>query len=103
MTRSFLLSLSGSLLLLTTMNAVAEDITVSGCASVGVEANCLVLKDGDKIYNITSAQPTPMPGTYGTLRGTLSDKVSTCQQGQVVDPATWEVEAGRQCPVETSQ
>ena len=103
MTRSSMLSLAGGLLLLTTMNAVGEDITVSGCASVGVEANCLVLKDGEKTYDISAAQPTPIPGTYGTLRGTLSDKVSTCQQGQVVDPATWEVETGRQCPVETSQ
>lgn len=83
--------------------AFAEEISVSGCAAAGVEANCLVLKSGDKTYNITAAQPTPVPGTYGTVKGTLSDKMSTCQQGQIVDPAIWEVEAGKACPVETSQ
>jgi hypothetical protein len=37
------------------------------------------------------------------VKGMLSDKVSACHQGQVIDPATWEVETGKQCPVETSQ
>lgn len=85
------------------MPALAEEITVSGCAAVGVEASCIILKNGDKIYDMSAAQPTPFPGTYGTLKGTLTDKASTCQQGQVVDPATWEVETGKPCPVETSQ
>ena len=85
------------------MPAFAEDISASGCAAAGVEANCLVLKSGDKTYNITAAQPTPVPGTYGTVKGTLSDKMSSCQQGQILDPAIWEVEAGKACPVETSQ
>ena len=101
MTRS--LMLSASLVLLMTAQAAAEDITVSGCASAGVEANCLVLEAQGKTYNITAAQPTPVPGTYGTLKGTLSDKMSACQQGVIVDPATWEVEPGKACPVATSQ
>lgn len=101
MTRS--LMLSASLVLLMTAQAAAEDITVSGCAAAGVEANCLILEAQGKTYNITAAQPTPVPGTYGTLKGTLSDKMSTCQQGVIVDPATWEVEPGKACPVETSQ
>jgi hypothetical protein len=83
--------------------ALAEEISVSGCAAAGVEANCIVLKSGDKFYDITAAQPTPVPGTYGSVKGTLSDKMSTCQQGQIIDPATWEVEPGKACPVETSQ
>lgn len=97
------LILAASLGTLMTANALGEDIEVSGCAAAGVEANCLVLKAGDKVYNITAAQPTPVPGTYGKLKGTLSDKMSTCQQGVIVDPATWEVEPGKECPVETSQ
>lgn len=85
------------------MPALAEEITVSGCASAGVEASCIILKAGDKTYDISAAQPAPFPGTYGTVKGTVTDKLSTCQQGQVVDPATWEVEPGKECPVETSQ
>jgi hypothetical protein len=83
--------------------ALAEEITVSGCAAAGVEANCIILRTGDKTYDITAAQPAPVPGTYGTVKGTLTDKLSACQQGPAIDPAAWEVETGRQCPVETSQ
>jgi hypothetical protein len=83
--------------------AAAEEITVSGCAAVGAEAQCIILETGGKTYNITAAQPTPMPGTYGTVTGTLSDRVSACQEGQVVEPATWTVDPGTQCPIKTSQ
>src|SRR5689334_18704955 len=82
--------------------ALAEEVTVTGCASAGTEANCIVIKDHDKTYDITAAQPAPFPGTFGTVKGTLTDRASTCQQGQVVAPATWEVQTGKQCPVETS-
>jgi hypothetical protein len=97
------LVLSASLVTLMTANAFGEDIEVLGCAAAGVEANCIILEADGKTYNITAAQPTPVPGTYGKLKGTLSDKMSTCQQGVIVDPATWEVETGKECPVETSQ
>ncbi|MGE0242142.1 MAG: hypothetical protein AB7S59_25740 [Parvibaculaceae bacterium] len=84
-------------------SAFAEEVTLSGCAAAGVEASCIILKAGDKTYDITAAQPAPVPGTYGRVKGTLTDKLSICQQGPVIDPATWEVETGKQCPVETSQ
>jgi hypothetical protein len=100
MKRGLILALG---LIATAVPALAEEITVSGCASAGVEASCIVLKSGDKTYDISAAQPAPFPGTYGTVKGMLSDKVSACQQGQVIDPATWEVETGKPCPVETSQ
>jgi hypothetical protein len=90
-------------LLAMAMPARAEEITVSGCAAAGVEGSCIVLKADGKTYDISAAQPTPFPGTYGTVKGTLTDKVSICQQGQIVDPAIWEVETGKECPVETSQ
>ena len=84
--------------------AAAEEITVSGCAAVGAEANCIILKAEDgKTYDITAAQPAPAPGTYGTLKGMLTDRVSICQQGMVVDPAQWQVKPGKACPIETSQ
>lgn len=84
--------------------ALAEEISVSGCAAAGVEASCLILKAQDgKTYDITAARPVPEPGTYGKVTGTLTDRMSICQQGPVVDPAQWQVEPGRECPVETSQ
>jgi hypothetical protein len=92
-----------SLITAAAMPALADEVTVTGCAAAGVEANCIVIKDGDKTYDITTAQPAPFPGTYGRVKGMLSDKVSACHQGQVIDPATWEVETGKPCPIETSQ
>jgi hypothetical protein len=100
MKRSLILAFG---LMTTAMPAFGEEVTVTGCAAAGVEASCIILKDGGKIYDITAAQPAPFPGTYGTVKGMLTDKASACQQGQVIDPATWEVQAGKQCPVETSQ
>jgi hypothetical protein len=98
------LILSAGLVATLTCSAAAEDVTISGCASAGVEANCIILKtDDEKTYDITAAQPAPVPGTYGTVKGTLTDKLSTCQQGPVIDPAAWEVEAGKECPINTSQ
>lgn len=91
-------------LLAMTVPAFAEEITVSGCAAVGAEANCIILKaDDGKIYDITAAQPAPAPGTYGRLKGVLTDRMSVCQEGMIVDPALWEVEPGKQCPIETSK
>lgn len=88
----------------TALPAAAEEISVTGCVAVGVEASCLILKAADgKTYDITAAQPAPAPGTYGTLTGEVTDRASACQQGPVVDPAQWQVEPGKACPVETSQ
>jgi hypothetical protein len=97
------LILSAGMIAMVTLSTAAEEITVTGCAAAGVEGNCIVLKADGKTYDISAAQPTPFPGTYGTVNGTLTDKVSTCQQGQVIDPATWKVDLGQQCPVKTSQ
>lgn len=93
-----------SVFVMAALPAFAEEISVSGCAAAGVEASCMILNAEDgKTYDITAAQPVPEPGTYGMLTGTLTDKMSTCQQGPVVDPAQWQVEPGKECPVETSQ
>lgn len=97
------LILSAALLVMA-LPAMAEEITVSGCVAAGVEASCIILKAaGGKTYDISAAQPAPVPGTYGTLKGTVTDNMSVCQQGPVVDPAEWQVQPGKACPVETSQ
>jgi len=77
-----------------------EPITVTGCAAKGVEGGCIVLQTvTGKTYNISAARPVPMFGTYGEIKGTLkSGVVTTCMQGEVIDPATW-TEQGKSCPL----
>lgn len=79
-------------------NAPAADIAVSGCATAGVEAGCVMLESGGVLYNITAAQPKPEPGTFGTVKGSTSDKASTCQQGTILDPAQWTPDPAQACP-----
>jgi hypothetical protein len=76
-----------------------QQITVTGCVATGVEAGCLVLRTPTgKAYNISSAKPRPVPGSYGTVEGTLKNGVITfCQQGEVINPAKW-VMASQSCP-----
>ncbi len=77
----------------------AEEVTVSGCAQPGVEAGCIVLKAEDgTLYNITAAVPKPEPGVAGTVTGTVSQAASTCMQGTVLSPATWQPKPGAACP-----
>jgi hypothetical protein len=79
--------------------AFAQRITVSGCAERGVEPSCIVLRTvAGKTYNISAARPKPVPGTYGTVRGRLSQGVSFCQQGPIIKPAAWHVR-GKICPL----
>jgi len=74
-------------------------ITVSGCASAGVEGKCVILKTADgRVCNISAAKTSPSIGTYGQIKGTLkSDGVSTCMQGQIISPAAW-TQTGQKCP-----
>ncbi|GEM_PF-1794260 len=91
---------AGLFLSVFTANAFAQkSITVTGCVQQGVEAKCLILRTfAGKTYNVTAAKPTPTPGTYGTVKGTLkSDGVDTCQQGPIIDPASWSMR-GKFCP-----
>ncbi|MES0151771.1 hypothetical protein NKJ95_32175 [Mesorhizobium sp. M0012] len=77
--------------------ARAQQVTVSGCAEAGVEKDCIVLKDGEKLYNITHASPKPVVGTYGTVTGSASGGVDTCQQGTLLKPAQWKLDPGKVC------
>jgi hypothetical protein len=88
-----------SLALATPALAQGKHIRVAGCAIKGVEFGCIVLRTvAGKSYNISAAQPRPTLDTYGVVDGTLSTGVSFCQQGPIIDPATW-TEKGKLCPL----
>jgi hypothetical protein len=77
----------------------AEEVTITGCAQAGVEAGCVVLNSGGKLYNITAAKPAPKLGVPGTVTGTvLADSASFCQQGIILSAATWAPVGGATCP-----
>ncbi|TIX68781.1 MAG: hypothetical protein E5V30_19985 [Mesorhizobium sp.] len=78
-------------------SAQAQQVTASGCAEAGTEAKCIMLKDGDKLYNITSAKPTPTVGTYGTVTGTVSSGADLCQQGTLLEAAEWKPDPEKAC------
>lgn len=77
--------------------AQAQQVTASACAEAGVEAGCIVLKEGDKLYNITNASPKPAVGTFGTVTGTVSGDPDTCQQGTLLKPAEWKPDPSKVC------
>ena len=41
------------------------------------------------VYNITSANPKPPLDVMIQLRGTVTDKLSACNQGLVLDNINW--------------
>ena len=63
---------------------------MQACARSGAEANCLVITGADgTVYNITSANPKPPLDVMIQLRGTVTDKLSACNQGLVLDNINW--------------
>ena len=99
MKRSLIFSIG--ILTATTFAAAAEEITVSGCAAAGVEPNCIILEADGKTYNISTAQPAPVPGTYGTIKGTLT--VQACDPNSCLPPKKLAFEAKLSEPVELSE
>jgi hypothetical protein len=81
----------------------AEPIKVTGCVAKGVEAGCLVLRTNTfQTYSVSAAKPKPTPGTYGEVIGMINlGAITTCMQGEVIDPAKW-IEKGKSCPKEGS-
>ncbi|ESW62864.1 MULTISPECIES: hypothetical protein [unclassified Mesorhizobium] len=80
-----------------TFGSQAQQVNVSGCAEKGVESGCVVLKDKDQLYNITHASPKPIPGTYGTVTGTVSGDADICQQGTLLKAAEWKPDPEKKC------
>ena len=78
-------------------SAYAEQIKASGCARAGTEAGCIILQDGDKTYDITSASPKPAIDTYGTVTGTISSKMTMCMEGKPLEAAEWKPDPTKAC------
>lgn len=68
-----------------------DRISVTACVRPGITANCLMIRDADgTTYNITAASPRPRLGERMIrLRGTVTDKVSICGQGIVLERIRW--------------
>ena len=76
-----------------------ERVTTMACPYPGVTGNCLMINGADgMVYNITGANPRPRPGVRMIrLRGTVTDKVSMCAQGVVLERIRW-TRTRQRCP-----
>jgi len=68
-----------------------ERVTTAGCPYPGVTANCLMIKAANgTVYNITAIAPRPrQSGRMIRVRGTVTDKMSACGEGIVLDRIRW--------------
>ena len=68
-----------------------QRVIITGCPYAGVTSNCLMIKTSEgKVYNITSMTPRPRAmDRMIRLRGTVTDKVSMCNEGVVLDRIRW--------------
>jgi hypothetical protein len=68
-----------------------QRVTITGCPYAGVTANCLMIKGADgTVYNITGVSPKPrLIDRVIRLRGAITDKVSMCNQGVVLERIRW--------------
>ena len=96
--RAKLVSASVALLAGTLMSAAAqaapqvgERVALTACPHAGITAPCLTVNGADgTVYNITGATPKPpLNGRMIRLRATVSDKLSACLQGIVLDRIRW--------------
>jgi len=76
-----------------------QRIAVSGCAFVGTPATCLIIRGPDgTVYNISALNPRPRTlDRVIRVRGTVTDKVSICNQGIVLDRIRWS-RTRQRCP-----
>lgn len=78
---------------------VGTRVSVVACPFAGVTASCLMIKGGDgTLYNITGITPKPRASRHMIwLRGTVTDKVSMCNEGIVLDRIRW-TRTRQKCP-----
>jgi hypothetical protein len=69
---------------------LGETVAATACVRAGVEGSCLIITGADgTVFNVTGANPKPPLDVTIQLRGTVTDKLSTCNQGIVLDNITW--------------
>lgn len=90
--------------LLTSSGSVAEPrrperVSITGCPYPGVTATCLMIRAANgTVYNISAVLPRPrQSGRMIRLRGTITDKLSACGQGIVLDRIRW-TRTRQRCP-----
>jgi hypothetical protein len=68
-----------------------QRVTITGCPYTGVTASCLMIKGPDgTVYNITGVNPKPRHmDLMIRLRGYVTDKLSMCNEGVVLDRIRW--------------
>jgi hypothetical protein len=76
-----------------------ERVTVTGCAYPGVTGTCLMIKSPTgTVYNISAIAPRPrQSGRMIRVRGSVTDKMSICGEGVVLDRIRW-TRTRQQCP-----
>jgi hypothetical protein len=76
-----------------------ERVTILGCPYPGVTANCLMIKAANGAeYNISSVSPRPrLSGRMIRVRGSITNKLSACGQGIVLDRIRW-TRTRQRCP-----
>jgi hypothetical protein len=70
---------------------VGYRVALTACPHAGITAPCLTINSPDgTVYNITGVTPKPpLNGRMIRLRATVSDKLSACLQGTVLDRIRW--------------
>jgi hypothetical protein len=71
--------------------ATGARIALTACPRQGAVPSCLMINGSDgTVYNITSATPRPpLDGRMIRLRAIVTDKLSACLQGTVLDRIRW--------------
>ncbi len=77
----------------------SERVSITGCPYAGVTGNCLMIKGPTgAVYNITSMLPRPrQSGRMIRVRGSVTDKMSICGEGIVLDRIRW-THTRQRCP-----
>jgi hypothetical protein len=75
-----------------------QRVAVTGCITPGGTPTCLLIKGADgTVYNVTAINPRPRAfDRVIRVRGTVSDKTSTCDQAIVLERIRWS-RAGQLC------
>jgi hypothetical protein len=80
-------------------SAAGQRVAFSGCVFTGTPDMCLMIKSPDgTLYNISALNPRPRAlDRVIRVRGTVTEKVSACPQGIVLDRIRWS-RTRQRCP-----